>query len=382
MVSTAVLLASCGGGDSNSLSSPAQSKSSYNLSGTVPGTLIEAFCDDGSYYSTKSTKNGTKEHPFTLKLPTDLSCRLVMTTNEDDLSNKVVTAIKFINKNGASSIAFSSDEDVDIKHIDLATERSAMLSDDNQDGVEDLPKEVILDDGISSKINIIITTIDKLDTDNDGIINIYEDDDGDKVPNHDDDDDDGDGILDIDDDDQDNDGQPDNDIDSDGIKDHDDSDDDNDGQPDDIDSDDDNDGIEDSDDADHHSNRNSDDDDDDDDDDHDDDDHDDDDDDDSSITPPLPNDPVVVTPTAGRLLASQCAQCHGTDGISKTGIDSLAGESRGEIIGEMREMRNKNKNDLMHLQARGYTAEQVSLIADYFSGISGGKNNDNDEDDD
>ena len=394
MVSTAVLLASCGGGggSSNSLSAPAQSKPSYNLTGTVPGTLIEAFCDDGSYYSTKSTKNGTTKHPFSLKLPTDLSCRLVMTTNEDDPNNKVVTAIKFINKDGASSIAFSSDKDIDIKHIDLAISRSQMLSDANQDGVEDLPKEIILDDTISSKIKVIISKIDKLDADNDGIINVYEDDDGDKVPNRDDLDDDGDGILDIEDNDQNNDGKPDNDSDSDGITNDIDKDDDNDGKSDDVDSDDDNDGISDKNDIDHPSNntaadsdkgKDSDDDskkkDDDKDDDHDNGNG-------GPVTPPTtPNDPVVTTPTAGRLLASQCAQCHGTDGYSVTGIDSLAGESRGEIIGEMREMKNKNKNKLMHLQAKGYTAEQVSLIADYFSGVSGGGNNNgngNDEDDD
>ncbi len=97
MVSTAVLLAACGGGSDTA--SSLTSKSSFSLSGTVPGTLIEAFCEDGSYYSINSDNNGTTEHPFALKLPTDLSCRLVMTTNEDDPSNKVVTAIKFVNKN-------------------------------------------------------------------------------------------------------------------------------------------------------------------------------------------------------------------------------------------------------------------------------------------
>ncbi len=96
---------------------------------------------------------------------------------------------------------------------------------------------------------------------------------------------------------------------------------------------------------------------------------------------PSPSNPVITTPTAGRLLASQCAQCHGTDGVSITDIDSLAGESQGEIIDEMLEMSNKNKNELMHLQAKGYSAEQVSLIADYFSGIAGKKRSDEDHED-
>lgn len=87
--------------------------------------------------------------------------------------------------------------------------------------------------------------------------------------------------------------------------------------------------------------------------------------------------------SAGRLLASQCAQCHGTDGVSKTGIESLVGESRNEIIKEMREMRNKTSHKIMNLQAKGYTAEQVIMIADYFASLSGGGGGgggDNDDD--
>ena len=94
--------------------------------------------------------------------------------------------------------------------------------------------------------------------------------------------------------------------------------------------------------------------------------------------------------SAGRLLASQCAQCHGTDGVSKTGIDSLVGESRNEIIKEMRKMKNSTSHKIMNLQAKGYTTEQVAMIADYFASLSGGgggggdddDDNDNDDDDD
>ena len=96
MVSTAALLAACGGGGgSTSISAPSTpvSKPSFNLKGTVPGTLIEAFCEDGSYHAVKSENNSSSKHPFVLKLPTKLSCRLVMTTNEDDPNNKVVTPL-------------------------------------------------------------------------------------------------------------------------------------------------------------------------------------------------------------------------------------------------------------------------------------------------
>jgi sulfide dehydrogenase cytochrome subunit len=67
----------------------------------------------------------------------------------------------------------------------------------------------------------------------------------------------------------------------------------------------------------------------------------------------------------GRLLASNCFQCHGTNGSG--GFERLAGMSSSEIISEMREMRTKNPPDMMDVHARGYTDAQIKLIADYFS---------------
>ncbi len=315
MVSTAVLLAACGGGGSKVASTTTPSKSSFNVTGTVPGTLIEAFCENGSYYSVNSDNNGTTKHPFVLNLPSDLSCRLVMTTNEDDINNKVVTPIKFVNKAGESSIAFSGAGDVDLAHIDLALTRANMSLDANSDGVEDEPTEVEVDD----EVEIIDNTDDPMDEDGDGIIDVYEDDDGDGVNNHDDDDDDGDGVLDEDDSDNDD------DHDGDGINDDEDEDDDNDGIGDDNDPD-------------------------------------------TPTDPGTPTDPVVTTPTAGRLLASQCAQCHRTDANPNKGFEDLIGE---EIYGDLVEMKRENKLELMHLQAKGYSDEQIRLMDDYFNNLGG-----------
>lgn len=89
----------------------------------------------------------------------------------------------------------------------------------------------------------------------------------------------------------------------------------------------------------------------------------------------------VVVPDGARLLASQCFQCHGTDGKSTTGIDSLAGESQNELISEMREMKAKTKIDLMHYQAKAYTDAQIQIIAAYFASMSGSGNNDDDDHD-
>lgn len=74
------------------------------------------------------------------------------------------------------------------------------------------------------------------------------------------------------------------------------------------------------------------------------------------------------TPPNGRLLASNCFQCHGTDGRSSGGIEGIAGESASEIIGEMSEMSaGAIGNNIMKAHARSYTAEEIRLIAEYLA---------------
>ncbi len=86
----------------------------------------------------------------------------------------------------------------------------------------------------------------------------------------------------------------------------------------------------------------------------------------------------LVSPVAAadlavdRTLASQCAQCHGTDGNSVGDIDGLAGESFNELYRELLEMKRDDDQDLMHLQAKGYTNDQLARIAEYFSSLPKG----------
>ena len=76
---------------------------------------------------------------------------------------------------------------------------------------------------------------------------------------------------------------------------------------------------------------------------------------------------TTSAPPAGRLLASNCFQCHGYDGKSSIGFERLSGESSNEIYNELREMRSKSKPDIMDMHARGYTDAQLRLLADYLS---------------
>ena len=70
----------------------------------------------------------------------------------------------------------------------------------------------------------------------------------------------------------------------------------------------------------------------------------------------------------GRLLASNCFQCHGTDGRGDGTFERLAGKSSADIYKELREMRAENRRgDIMTIHAFGYTDAQLRAIADYFS---------------
>jgi cytochrome c553 len=73
-------------------------------------------------------------------------------------------------------------------------------------------------------------------------------------------------------------------------------------------------------------------------------------------------------PPPGRLLASNCFQCHGTDGKGDGTFEKLAGKSSSEIYNELREMRVENKRgEIMTIHALGYTEAQLRAIADYFA---------------
>jgi cytochrome c553 len=65
----------------------------------------------------------------------------------------------------------------------------------------------------------------------------------------------------------------------------------------------------------------------------------------------------------GRLLASQCAQCHGTNGDGP-GFEEIAGK---DLFNDLIDMKYRPIEGIMDRQAHGYTDEQLRLIADYLS---------------
>lgn len=76
--------------------------------------------------------------------------------------------------------------------------------------------------------------------------------------------------------------------------------------------------------------------------------------------------PITGDAAQGRLLASNCYQCHGTNGSG--GFDRLNGSD--EILEELREFASgrEDANGIMAAHSMGYTDAQMKAIADYLAG--------------
>ena len=73
-------------------------------------------------------------------------------------------------------------------------------------------------------------------------------------------------------------------------------------------------------------------------------------------------------PNLARSLAATCANCHGTNGVSQGGSESLAGMSKDNIVRKMQEFKSGTKPaSIMHQLAKGYSDEQITLIAGWFA---------------
>lgn len=71
---------------------------------------------------------------------------------------------------------------------------------------------------------------------------------------------------------------------------------------------------------------------------------------------------------AGRSLAATCFNCHGPDGHSRGEVPSLAGVPAADIVQAVSEFRSGQRSaTVMHQLSKGYTDEQLRLIAAFFA---------------
>ena len=71
---------------------------------------------------------------------------------------------------------------------------------------------------------------------------------------------------------------------------------------------------------------------------------------------------------AMRSLAATCANCHGTNGVSRGEVASLAGVPSEATIAKMAAFKSGAlPATVMHQIAKGYTDEQIRQIAVYFA---------------
>jgi len=77
---------------------------------------------------------------------------------------------------------------------------------------------------------------------------------------------------------------------------------------------------------------------------------------------------ALATDYRAAMLANPCAGCHGPDGDSPGSIPALKGLSAEEIASSMKAYKaDRRKGTVMNRIAKGYTDEEIDLMAGYFS---------------
>jgi cytochrome c553 len=77
---------------------------------------------------------------------------------------------------------------------------------------------------------------------------------------------------------------------------------------------------------------------------------------------------VAAEAPRDRDLAAACMTCHGTDGHSAGGMKSLAGQSKADLLADLKGFRDGSKPaTIMHQISKGYSDEQLDAMAAYFA---------------
>ena len=75
-----------------------------------------------------------------------------------------------------------------------------------------------------------------------------------------------------------------------------------------------------------------------------------------------------VNANAGRDIAANCANCHGTDGRSRGVIPAIAGQDKTYLVQQLKDFRDgKRPSTIMQQLAKGYTDAQIEAAAAYLA---------------
>jgi cytochrome c553 len=76
----------------------------------------------------------------------------------------------------------------------------------------------------------------------------------------------------------------------------------------------------------------------------------------------------AADPNLARNLAATCSNCHGTNGQARGDMKPIAGMPAEKLLAMLEDYKNGNQPaTIMHQITKGYTPEQLRLIAGYFA---------------
>lgn len=99
----------------------------------------------------------------------------------------------------------------------------------------------------------------------------------------------------------------------------------------------------------------------------------------ATVAAPAPTPAPAMDPAKmrerGQILALSCSGCHGTDGKSSSIMPSIYGKTTGYIESALLDFKSGARvSTVMGRHAKGYTPEEIHLIAEYFGNLSKKKN--------
>lgn len=75
-----------------------------------------------------------------------------------------------------------------------------------------------------------------------------------------------------------------------------------------------------------------------------------------------------ASPQAFTYFVGNCFNCHGTEGRINSAIPAIAGRDRAYLEETLKAFKAGSKQaTIMHQLAKGYTDEEIAVLADYFS---------------